>query len=215
MGLRGTLRPDAAGEYRARGQRVRFWLEWDTGSMSAALLRQKLERYATYADTTTWRMEEERAAVPLLMIVVPDVAQEERITRLVDELVERGRLRWPGPLLIRVTTATRLAQAGPLAPIWRPLLPAALPPSGAAGPQQADLAAGAQATRETMGGYLGLVEHVPPAPPRSGSTGWSPRTPAGQARRPSAGAEQPSPATARPVAAGPHSVPPFGPAKAR
>ena len=159
MGRWGTLRPDAAGEYQAGGRRVRFWLEWDTGSMGLERLREKLERYATYAQTTTWRLEDAHS-LPVLLIVTPDMAQEERVARLVDELRERARLRWPGPLLIRTTTATRVACDGPLAPIWLPLLPtiALHSDQGGAGPRAS--AAGDQVP------LIRPLERVPPAPRR-------------------------------------------------
>ena len=36
-----NLRPDALAEYRMGSQQVRFWLEWDCGSMNACNLAIK------------------------------------------------------------------------------------------------------------------------------------------------------------------------------
>jgi len=161
MGRWGSLRPDAAGEYQCGGRRVRFWLEWDTGSMGLHILREKLERYATYAQTTTWRMEDARS-LPVLLIVTPDAAQEGRVVRLVDELRQRARLQWPGPLLIRTTTASRLTRDEPLAPIWLPLLP---PPPARAPIDRGD-AESLWPTPETSMHLISPLAGVPPAPQR-------------------------------------------------
>ncbi|HKW22658.1 MAG TPA: replication-relaxation family protein, partial [Ktedonobacterales bacterium] len=192
MGRWGTLRPDAAGEYQSGGRRVRFWLEWDTGSMGLERLREKLERYATYAQTTTWRLEDAHS-LPVLLIVTPDMAQEERVARLVDELCERARLRWPGPLLVRTTTATRVARDGPLAPIWLPLLPQMASPyhrdQGGAGSLASLSSAQAPLIRP--------LERVPPAPRRDQAP--QPQPPAGS-RVPSASTGGQHVATSTPAA---------------
>jgi hypothetical protein len=184
MGRWGTLRPDAAGEYQSGGRRVRFWLEWDSGSMELNSLREKLERYAMYAQTGTWRMEDAHS-LPVLLIVTPDVAQEGRVARLVDELRQRARLQWPGPLLIRVTTATRLERAGPLAAIWLPLLP--VEPAPADGDE-------AEALVPTPSARLiAPLANVPPAPRRSNSPQarpTSPRAPTGGGRHADSGSTE-------------------------
>ena len=160
MGRWGMLRPDAAGEYQSEGRRVRFWLEWDTGSMGLNTLREKLERYATYAQSTTWRLEDVHL-LPVLLIATPDAAQEGRVARLVDELRQRARLQWPGPLLIRTTTASRLARDGPLAPIWLPLLSPPLAPDRHTDRSDAE---SLWPTPETSMRLMSPLEGVPPAP---------------------------------------------------
>ena len=47
-----NLRPDALAEYQAGKQRVRFWLEWDRGTMGTRDLAVKLRTYAQYVAST-------------------------------------------------------------------------------------------------------------------------------------------------------------------
>lgn len=157
MGRWGTLLPDAAGECLCGGRRVRFWLEWDTGSMGLSALREKFERYATYVQTSAWRAEDAHS-LPVLLIIVPDIAQERRMMRLVDELRQRRRLQWPGPLLIRTTTATRLEREGPLAAIWLSLLP---PPAPTSPTERADADACQHETHPPKR-LIHPLERVPP-----------------------------------------------------
>jgi hypothetical protein len=51
-----------------------------------------------------------------VLVVTSDLGQEQRIQRLCWTCAEAG-------LLIRTTTASRLEQQGPLAPIWLTMLP--------------------------------------------------------------------------------------------
>ncbi len=43
-----NLRPDALAEYRLGAQQVRFWLEWDRGTMNVRDLAIKFTSYASY-----------------------------------------------------------------------------------------------------------------------------------------------------------------------
>jgi hypothetical protein len=53
----------------------------------------------------------------LLLIVVPEPGQERRVQRLASHILEGTAL------LVRTTTASRLADKGPLEAIWWPVVP--------------------------------------------------------------------------------------------
>lgn len=108
-----NLRPDASGEYAIGEQRLRFWLEWDNGTMNVRDLAVKFSTYAHYVASHEWAKE--RAILPYLLIVAPERAQEMRIERVAKALLANT----PG-LFVRITTATRLREKGPLAAIWLP-----------------------------------------------------------------------------------------------
>jgi hypothetical protein len=106
-----NLRPDAMGEYQAGEQRVRFWLEWDRATMGTRDLVAKFSTYAHYVASREWYREP--GGLPLLLVVAPAKAQERRIARIASVL-----LRETPALAIATTTATRLAEQGPIAAIW-------------------------------------------------------------------------------------------------
>ncbi len=128
-----NLRPDALAEYCMEGgrgrdskresgsggsggsgggrKRIRFWLEWDRGTMNVRDLTLKFSTYARYAASREWARE--KTALPLLLCVVPDIAQEKRITR-----VAQATLAHTQELQMYSTTAPQLRDRGPLAPIW-------------------------------------------------------------------------------------------------
>jgi DNA-binding MarR family transcriptional regulator len=108
-----ALRPDAAFEYHTGLRPIRAWLEWDEGTMTGGALAAKLRTYAHYLASREWVRE--RHALPLLLIVTPEPGQERRVSRPGAELAAMG-------LRLFTTTATRLSDQGPLAPIWQ-LLP--------------------------------------------------------------------------------------------
>lgn len=111
-----NLRPDAMGEYQAGERRVRFWLEWDRATMGTRDLVAKFRTYACYVASREWFRE--MAVLPFLLIVAPGREQEMRIARVVLAVLAHT----PG-LVIRTTTATQLADRGPLAAIWYQILP--------------------------------------------------------------------------------------------
>jgi len=111
-----NLRPDGAGEYQAGAQRVRFWLEWDRGTMVLRDLATKFYTYARYVAYRTW--VKEHAVLPLLLTVVADLGQERRIRRIAQQQLAQA----PG-LIMRTTTASLLAGYSPLAPIWSQVVP--------------------------------------------------------------------------------------------
>jgi hypothetical protein len=99
------------GDYQAGEQRVRFWLEWDRATMGTRDLVTKFSTYGHYAASREWYRE--HGGLPLLLVVAPAKAQEMRIARIASVL-----LRETPALAIATTTATRLAEQGPLAAIW-------------------------------------------------------------------------------------------------
>ena len=111
-----NLRPDALAEYQAGEQRVRFWLEWDRGTMGTRDLAVKLRTYEQYVASREWFKQE--ATLPLLLVVTPDPGQEMRLGR-----VATATLTDRCGLIIRTTTLTRLREQGLLGPIWDQVLP--------------------------------------------------------------------------------------------
>ena len=111
-----NLRPDALAEYRVGPQPLRFWLEWDCGTMNVHDLAIKFSSYAHYLASRDWARE--RALLPLLVCIAPDIAQERRMQR-----VAQACLRHISGLVIRTTTATQLADRGLLAAIWDQMVP--------------------------------------------------------------------------------------------
>jgi len=109
-----NLRPDALAEYAIGEQRVRFWLEWDNGTMNVRDLAAKFSVYAHYVSSHEWARES--SFLPLLLVVAPERAQEMRIERVAKAVLANT----PG-LFVRTTTAIRLNEKGPLAAIWNPL----------------------------------------------------------------------------------------------
>jgi len=109
-----NLRPDALAEYQVGQQRIRFWLEWDRGTMNVRDLAIKFAAYTQYITSREWARE--RSHLPLLLCVTPDIAQERRIVR-----VSQTLLLHVSGLALWTTTAEQLDEFGPLGPIWRQL----------------------------------------------------------------------------------------------
>ena len=111
-----NLRPDALAAY-ADGQRVvQFWLEWDRGTMNVRDLTVKFTAYAQYLTSREW--ERDHTALPTLVCVAPELAQEQRIVRVASSVLSQT----PG-LVLATTIETLLAHDGPLAAIWRVSVP--------------------------------------------------------------------------------------------
>jgi len=111
-----NLRPDALAEYRVGQEQVRFWLEWDRGTMNVRDLLLKFASYAHYVASREWAREDTR--LPGLFCVAPDIAQERRMQR-----VAQTSLTTTPELLVWTTTEGLLNAYGPLAPIWLHGLP--------------------------------------------------------------------------------------------
>ena len=106
-----NFRPDALAEYRVGSQQMRFWLEWDRGTMNVRDLSIKCTAYEHFVSSRAWVREDAR--VPRLVCVVPDIAQEQRVRR-----VAHARLAHTSGLVVCTTTEVLLNEHGPRAPIW-------------------------------------------------------------------------------------------------
>lgn len=84
--------------------------------MNVGDLAIKFTSYASYIATREWARE--WTALPWLLCVVPELAQERRIQR-----VAQTSLAHVTGLVIRTPTTVLLHEQGPLAPIWSPCLP--------------------------------------------------------------------------------------------
>jgi hypothetical protein len=60
-------------EFRAGSQPLRFWLEWDRGTMNVRELAVKFDAYQQYISSREWARE--RSSLPRLLCVAPDIAQ--------------------------------------------------------------------------------------------------------------------------------------------
>jgi hypothetical protein len=90
---------------------MRFWLQWDCGTMNARDLAVKFTSYAHFIASREWAKEDAR--VPRLCCVAPDIAQERRVQRV----TQARSVSSPG-LVLWTTTEVLLNEHGPLAPIW-------------------------------------------------------------------------------------------------
>jgi len=111
-----NLRPDALAEYRTGRQQLRFWLEWDRGTMNVRDLAVKFTSYAQYIVSREWARE--RSMPPLLVCITPDIAQERRMQR-----IAQARLTHSPGVVLWTTTRVLLNGHGPLAPIWLQAIP--------------------------------------------------------------------------------------------
>ncbi len=111
-----ALRPDAAGEYLAGTQRLRFWLEWDRGTMRRRDLEAKFAAYAHYVRSREWRADG-NTPLPTLLIVTGETGESGQESRVAQAL--RDTLPESVALRVYVTQASLLVTEGPLAPIWR------------------------------------------------------------------------------------------------
>jgi len=99
-------------------RRFHLWIEWDGGTMGSNALREKWHTYEIYMRSLEWRSYMSRGIVPLLLILVPDRSQQDRVTRLVQEVFENTT-----SLYMRITTQNLLYEHGPLATIWTDVVP--------------------------------------------------------------------------------------------
>lgn len=109
------LKPDALAAYQMEGHTLRFWLEWDRGTMNARDLQVKFTTYNTYLVTREWARE--NRVPPLLLCVTPDIAQERLLMQ-----VAHAKLVSQSHVFLYTTTMSLLAREGILAPIWRQVL---------------------------------------------------------------------------------------------
>jgi hypothetical protein len=105
-----NLKPDALAEYRVGSLQMRFWLEWDRGTMNVRDLAIKFTSYAHYIASREWARE--HSMLPVLICVVPEIAQERRMQRV----AQINLTSTPG-FVLYTTTEVLLHELGPLAPI--------------------------------------------------------------------------------------------------
>ena len=89
---------------------MRFWLEWDRGTMHVRDLAVKFTSYVHYIASREWTREE--SMLPALLCVAPEIAQERRMLR-----VAQKRLTHIHELVLWTTTEVLLNEYGPHAPI--------------------------------------------------------------------------------------------------
>ena len=111
-----NLRPDALAEYHVGQQQMRFWLEWDRGTMNVRDLAVKFTSYAHFIASREWARES--SLPPVLVCIAPDIAQERRMQR-----VAQAKLVPLTSMVLWTTTEALLNDHGPLAPIWLQALP--------------------------------------------------------------------------------------------
>ena len=75
-------------------QQMRFWLEWDRGTMNVRDLVIKFTSYAFYIASREWARE--HSMLPVLICVAPDIAQERRVQRVAQDRLTRsaGLIVW-------------------------------------------------------------------------------------------------------------------------
>lgn len=111
--------PDAGFQLSASAGRVECLLEWDRGTESGSVLREKLYRYRRASD------DARGGTVANVLFVVPSEPRMVTLRRALaeaDHPSERdlARAHWENwPLL--VTTTDELDESGPLDRIWRPV----------------------------------------------------------------------------------------------
>jgi hypothetical protein len=106
------FKPDALASVRIGERSVRFWLEWDRGTMGVRDLESKCATYATYLTSRDWARG--GAVLPALVCVVPEIAQERRLVSVACAL-----LAHIPALRLYTTTASLMTMRGILAPIWQ------------------------------------------------------------------------------------------------
>jgi Replication-relaxation len=106
-----NFRPDALAEYRLGQQHLRFWLEWDRGTMNVRDLAIKFTSYGHYLTSREWARE--CSQLPVLVCVAPDIAQEQRMQR-----EAQARLAHIRGFELWTVTEVLLKERGTLAPIW-------------------------------------------------------------------------------------------------
>lgn len=121
-GIWHNFRPDATLEYRVGSgkqlQQRLIWLEWDEGTLALSSLKEKMAAYAHYLRTHEWRRRPAMTfAVPIVLVVVPERGQLDRMIKAAEVLKGLEVEAW-------VTTHARFFEAqGPLGAIWQLIMP--------------------------------------------------------------------------------------------
>jgi len=107
------FRPDALAAVHLGERTLRFWLEWDRGTMTPRDLQIKFATYAMYLTSREWASSS--PYLPAVVCVAPDIAQEHRLTKAATQRLVQA----PSSLCMYTTTASLLLTQGMLKPIWR------------------------------------------------------------------------------------------------
>ena len=76
---------------------LRFWFDWDRGTMNTRDLALKFDAYGHFVSSGEWARE--HASLPRLLCVVPDMAQERRMKRVVQATLPIHLSQGCGPRL--------------------------------------------------------------------------------------------------------------------
>ncbi len=107
------FRPDAQAAVQIGERQVRFWLEWDRGTMSLRDLRVKFTTYAMYLLSREWARS--TPSLPALVCVAPEMGQERRLA----EAARQCLVQVPAAFRMYTTTTNLLMMQSILAPIWQ------------------------------------------------------------------------------------------------
>lgn len=103
--------PDGAGAWAQDGRRVRFLLEYDTGSENLSTLAAKLDGYQALASALAWNDQ----VCPLLLFCFTSPRREQTARRALAAARE-------APALRIATAAVDPRLTSPAGPVWLPLL---------------------------------------------------------------------------------------------
>ncbi len=106
------FKPDAFAAVQLGARQLRFWLEWDRGTMGVRDLERKCATYAAYLSSREWAIGD--AVPPVLVYVAPEINQERRFIKVACAL-----LAHISALHLYTTTASLVAMQGVLAPIFQ------------------------------------------------------------------------------------------------
>jgi hypothetical protein len=119
------FRPDALVCVQCGTRTMRFWLEWDRGTMMRKDFRVKWLTYAMYLSSREWASSS--PLLPALLCVTPDIGQEQRLSAAARQYLTAV----PSGFCLYTTTAQLLLTQGMLSTIWRPVILVSSPsPSG-------------------------------------------------------------------------------------
>lgn len=116
-GNRHTLRPAASFVCKVGQKRLSAWLELDGLIPNEPGLAARLETYALFVRSREW-IAAGLSTLPMLLIVTAEAQRAEQIIELVNK-----HLAGTG-MIVRLTVSASIAEHGPLATIWRQILPA-------------------------------------------------------------------------------------------
>ena len=109
------FKPDAFVGARIAGHALRFWLEWDRGTMGVRDLESKCATYAAFLTSREW--VQGSSLPPALLCVFPEIAQEQRFGK-----TARALLAHVSGIRLYTTTMPLFLLRGLTEPIWQAVL---------------------------------------------------------------------------------------------